>query len=58
MIGVIGINGKIIVIYYIKDVLEGYGRKIGIIGILGYEFKGEDINIDKINLIIFESLEL
>ncbi|OOM07353.1 UDP-N-acetylmuramoyl-L-alanyl-D-glutamate--2,6-diaminopimelate ligase [Clostridium saccharobutylicum] len=58
LIGVTGTNGKTTVIHYIKDVLEGYGRKTGIIGTLGYELKGEDINIDKTNPTTPESLEL
>lgn len=58
LVGVTGTNGKTTVIHYIRNVLEGYGRKAGLIGTLGYELEGEKIEIDKTNPTTPESLEL
>ncbi|MBW6411280.1 UDP-N-acetylmuramoyl-L-alanyl-D-glutamate--2,6-diaminopimelate ligase [Clostridium weizhouense] len=58
LVGVTGTNGKTTVIHYIRDILEGYGKKTGIIGTLGYELDGCDINIEKNNPTTPEALEL
>ena len=58
LVGVTGTNGKTTVIHYIKDVLEAYGKSIGIIGTLGYELKDKEISVEKINPTTPEALEL
>lgn len=58
LVGVTGTNGKTTVIHYIRDMLEAYKKKTGIIGTLGYEFKGKEINIEKINLTTPEAPDL
>lgn len=58
LVGVTGTNGKTTVIHYIRDILEGYGKRTGIIGTLGYELDGCDINIEKNNPTTPEALEL
>lgn len=58
LIGVTGTNGKTTVVHYIKDVLEMYGRRTGVIGTLGYEFEKENIDIEKNTPTTPQALEL
>jgi len=58
LVGVTGTNGKTTVIHYIKDILESYGKYVGIIGTLGYKLRDQEINIEKINPTTPEALEL
>lgn len=55
VIGIIGINGKIIIVFMIKDILEFYNKKVGLIGIIVNYIGNEKIYIERI---IFELLEL
>ena len=43
MIGVTGTNGKTTITYLCKSLLEGIGRKVGVIGTVGYQIGPETV---------------
>ncbi|MEG2288457.1 MAG: UDP-N-acetylmuramoyl-L-alanyl-D-glutamate--2,6-diaminopimelate ligase [Clostridium sp.] len=58
LVGITGTNGKTTIAHYIKDMLEAYGKKVGVIGTLGYELKDKKIKIKKTTPTTPEALEL
>lgn len=58
LVGVTGTNGKTTVTHYIKDVLESYGKTVGVIGTLGFELTNQKVNINKTTPTTPEALEL
>lgn len=58
LIGITGTNGKTSVSYFISQVLESIGRRVGLIGTIENSIAGNKLNAEKLNPTTPDSIEL